>query len=225
MKKRKITITVYRNHESVNELTSSYELSITPETSLLDSLLFIKENLDSSITFRRSCECGICGSCAVNINGRNELACESLLWKQKKQVTVKPLPAFPVITDLVVDLTSYYDGIKEILVSSTENNRQSEKERQKLDGFYECIHCGACSSSCPVFWRKDTYSGPAILMKGWADLADSRKSNKNELINRLVHDGIWECRLFMNCVQACSKGLNPADAVVNIRNYVEKGSI
>ncbi len=204
---------------------SLYEVTIAPYTTLLDALLFIKEEVDSSLAFRRSCESGVCGSCAVNINGRNGLACETILWNQKKKVVVAPLPAFEVLSDLVVDLTPFYSGLQDIMDNVAVAPLQSITDRKKLDGFYECIHCGACTSSCPIYWRDQTYRGPAVLLVGWRDLVDSRKENKKELLNKLIQNGIWECGLFMNCITACSKELNPAKAIVNIRNSTKRGTV
>lgn len=223
MKEKKVTIVIERSGESKTDAFSSYDISITEKTTLLDGLLFIKETMDPTLTFRRSCESGICGSCAVNCNGRNALACETHLWPLKRRVTVKPLPAFPVIRDLVVDLSSFYEGFAKLNHPDVSNTTQSVNERKKLDGLYECIHCAACSSSCPVYWRDETFVGPAVLLKGARDLLDSRKENTKMLQRELLLSGLWECRLFMNCVKACSKGLNPLEAIVTIRNRLSSG--
>lgn len=221
MKEKKVTLKIERFGAPTSDTFSSYTVTITEKTTLLDALLLIKETMDPTLSFRRSCESGVCGSCAVNCNGRNALACETHLWQLKKKVTVRPLPAFPVIRDLVVDLTSFYEGFAKLTQSEITNPKQSPKERQKLDGYYECIHCAACSSSCPIYWNDETFAGPALFLKAARDILDSRKEDTKALQRELLLSGLWECRLFMQCVKACSKGLNPLEAIVTIRNSIK----
>ncbi len=195
---------------------SRYELPVTKELTLLDALITIKETIDPTLTFRRSCESGICGSCACNVNGRNLLTCQFHL--DKKKYTVKPIPAFDVIHDLVVDMDPFYEGLKMIAPLEVVELIQTKKARKELDGYYECIHCAACTSSCPVFWNDDSFDGPAQMMKAWLELSDSRKEDSKELMKQIEKSGLWECGLFLNCVKACSKGLRPAAAIINLRN-------
>lgn len=210
---KKTTIEVTRTDGSI----SSYLIDVTKEMTLLDALILIKETMDPTLTFRRSCESGICGSCSCNVNGRNLLTCQFHL-DSKKKYKVKPIPAFDVICDLIVDMDPFYEGLKKVQPLEVIKEIQSKKERKELDGYYECIHCGACTSSCPVFWNDSSFDGPAQMMKAWLELSDSRKADSKELMNIIEKSGLWECGLFLNCVKACSKGLQPAAAIINLRN-------
>lgn len=198
---------------------------------LLDVLIFIKNKQDSSITFRRSCREGICGSCSMNINGLNNLAClKSLKEFKQNLITIYPLPHMYIIKDLVSDLTNFFNQyflIKPWLVRDKKNTAvraneflQSKLDRYQLDGFYECILCACCSSSCPSYWwNYDKYLGPAILLQSYKWIVDSRDLNTKERLHFLNHKlRLFKCHSIMNCSSVCPKNLNPAKAI-NLLKY------
>ncbi len=195
---------------------------------LLDALLEIKAR-DDSLAFRRSCREGVCGSDAMNINGRNGLACITPLAGLREPVVLRPLPGMPVIRDLVVDLTRFYEqyrAIKPWLVNhdpEPEIERlQSPAERARLDGLYECILCACCSTSCPSFWwNPDRFLGPAALLQAWRFLADSRDQATGERLDDLEDPyRLFRCHGIMNCTDVCPKGLNPTRAIGLIRRLM-----
>lgn len=204
-----------------------YDLPVQPgqDMMLLDALLKLKEQ-DETLTFRRSCREGVCGSDGMNINGKNGLACITLLSSLKTPIVIRPLPGFPVIRDLVVDMTQFYEQYekaKPYLITHSENppteRLQSPEERAKLDGLYECILCACCSSSCPSYWwNPDKFLGPAALLWLCRFLQDNRDEAKNERLAEL-NDlySLFRCRSIMNCVSVCPKGLNPTKAIGEIR--------
>uniref|UniRef100_A0A7G9IVP3 Succinate dehydrogenase [ubiquinone] iron-sulfur subunit n=1 Tax=Gelidiella acerosa TaxID=28867 RepID=A0A7G9IVP3_9FLOR len=196
---------------------------------LLDVLIQIKNLQDSTLTFRRSCREGICGSCSMNINGTNSLACLKSLNFEEKFVTVYPLPHMYVIKDLVVDLTNFYSQYKSIkpwLVnkanSLTKEFLQSKKDRAELDGLYECILCACCSASCPSYWwNQETYLGPAILLQAYKWVTDSRDQITTERLNFLNHKTrLFRCHTIMNCSKTCPKNLNPGKAISSIKQSI-----
>jgi succinate dehydrogenase / fumarate reductase iron-sulfur subunit len=198
---------------------------------VLDALIKMKSEQDSSLTFRRSCREGICGSCAMNIDGSNTLACTKAISDCKsKTIKIYPLPHMPVIKDLVPDLTHFYAQYKSIkpwLQASEPNNPQKEreqspKEREKLDGLYECILCACCSTSCPSYWwNSDKYLGPAILLQAQRWIADSRDEATAQRLDDLEDPfKLYRCHTIMNCAQACPKGLNPAKAIGEIKQAI-----
>jgi len=206
---------------------------IVPGMMLLDALLKIKATLDDSLSFRRSCGEGVCGSDGMNINGRNGLACITPVKDLKQPVEVRPLPGLPVIRDLVVDLTQFYQQYRAVKPFLTVYDPEPEVEylqtpeqRDRLDGLYECILCACCSTSCPSFWwNPDKFRGPAALLQAWRFLADSRDQATAERLNDL--DGayrLFRCHTIMNCVDVCPKGLNPTEAIGNIRKMMLKNS-
>ncbi len=224
---------IYRyNPESDQAPTmQEYELAdVNDEMMLLGALELIKTQ-DETLSFRRSCGEGVCGSDALNINGRNGLACITPLTSLKQPVEVRPLPGLPVVRDLIVDMTQFfhqYRSIKPYLIvhdPATEVEReQSPQDRDKLDGYYECILCGACSTACPSFWwNPDKFRGPAALLQAWRFLADSRDQATSERLADL--DGpyrLFRCHTIMNCVDVCPKGLNPTKAIHNIKQLMLK---
>ena len=197
---------------------------------VLDALIKIKGEHDSSLTFRRSCREGICGSCAMNIDGTNTLACLKSISDCKKDVAISPLPHLPVIKDLVPDMTHFYEQYKSIKpwieASIPENPKeeriQSKEDRAKLDGLYECILCACCSTSCPSYWwNGDKYLGPAILLQAYRFIVDSRDENTAERLDELEDPfKLYRCHTIMNCTQACPKGLNPAKAIGSIKQKI-----
>ncbi|MCD6320248.1 MAG: succinate dehydrogenase iron-sulfur subunit [Candidatus Desulfofervidaceae bacterium] len=197
---------------------------------VLDALEAIRSKQDPSLAYRRVCRHGICGSCAMNINGLNRLACETRLADLPSKIRIKPLPGFPVIRDLVVDLTQVYqniEAIKPYLITKTpppaKERLQSPLERKKLDGLYECIFCGACTSACPTFWASKHFLGPTALLQACRFVMDSRDEAKQERKKFLKqHPSLWQCHAILNCVEACPKGLNPFEAIVLLRKSLLK---
>jgi succinate dehydrogenase / fumarate reductase iron-sulfur subunit len=198
---------------------------------ILDALIKIKSEYDSSLTFRRSCREGICGSCAMNIDGSNTLACTKAISDcGSKEVKIYPLPHMPVIKDLVPDLTHFYEqhkSVKPWLQASEPNNSskerlQSPEDRAKLDGLYECIMCACCTTSCPSYWwNGEKYLGPAVLLQAQRWIADSRDESTAERLDELEDPfKLYRCHTIMNCAQACPKGLNPAKAIGEIKKAI-----
>ncbi|HZK99812.1 MAG TPA: succinate dehydrogenase iron-sulfur subunit [Caulobacteraceae bacterium] len=197
---------------------------------VLDVLIHIKNTVDSTLAFRRSCREGVCGSCAMNIGGRNTLACTHG-WADVpgKQVQVSPLPSQPVVKDLVVDLTLFYAqyaSIEPWLHTTTPAPRgewrQSEEDRAKLDGLYECILCACCTTSCPSYWwNPERYLGPATLLQARRWLVDSRDEATGERLDALEDPfKLYRCHTIMNCAQVCPKGLNPAKAIAEVKGML-----
>jgi succinate dehydrogenase / fumarate reductase iron-sulfur subunit len=195
---------------------------------LLDALLLLKQQ-DDSLGFRRSCREGVCGSDAMNINGRNGLACVMPLKDLKQPITLRPLPGLPVIRDLIVDLTQFYNQyrtVKPWLVNhdpEPEIERlQSPEERARLDGLYECILCACCSTACPSFWwNPDRFLGPAALLQAYRFLNDSRDQATGERLDNLDDPyRLFRCHTIMNCTDVCPKGLNPSQAIGHIRQQL-----
>ncbi|MDB2414698.1 succinate dehydrogenase iron-sulfur subunit [Rickettsiales bacterium] len=199
-------------------------------TMILDALIKIKDEVDSTLTFRRSCREGICGSCAMNIDGTNTLACTKTIDQVKGDVHVYPLPHMTVVKDLVPDLTHFYAQYESIqpwlkadsVAPSTSERLQSPEDREKLDGLYECILCACCSASCPSYWwNSDKYLGPAILMQAYRWIIDSRDEYTGERLDALEDPfKLYRCHTIMNCANTCPKGLNPAKAIGEIKKML-----
>ncbi len=196
---------------------------------ILDALLKIKNEVDSTLTLRRSCREGVCGSCAMNIDGTNTLACTKYIDDVKGDVAVYPLPHMPVVKDLVPDLNGIYAQYRSIepwLKSDTpapERERlQSPEERAKLDGMWECILCFCCSTSCPSYWwNGDRYLGPAVLLQAYRWIADSRDEYTGERLDALEDPfRLYRCHTIMNCTKTCPKSLNPAKAIGDIKKLM-----
>jgi succinate dehydrogenase / fumarate reductase, iron-sulfur subunit len=194
---------------------------------VLDALIKIKNEVDPSVTFRRSCREGICGSCSMNIDGTNTLACTKAIEDVKGEVKITPLPHMDVIKDLVPDFTHFYaqySSIKPWLQTVTpapagKERLQSPEDREKLDGLYECILCACCSTSCPSYWwNSDKFLGPAILLQAYRWLADSRDEMTGERLDELEDPfRLYRCHTIMNCANVCPKGLSPAKAIAEIK--------
>jgi succinate dehydrogenase / fumarate reductase, iron-sulfur subunit len=197
---------------------------------VLDALIWIKSKIDPTLTFRRSCREGICGSCAMNIDGSNTLACTKGIDEcGSSTVKIYPLPHLPVIKDLVPDLTRFYTqhaSIEPWLKTQTPRPeaewKQSKEDREKLDGLYECILCACCSTSCPSYWwNGDRYLGPAVLLQAYRWLIDSRDESTGERLDNLEDPfRLYRCHTIMNCANACPKGLNPAKAIAEIKKMM-----
>ena len=205
------------------------ELGSTDRT-LLDAIMRIKE-MDDSLSIRRSCREGVCGSDAMNINGKNGLACVTQLADLKSPVELRPLPGLPVIRDLIVDMSQFfkqYHSVKPYLVNddpAPDTERlQSPDDRAQLDGLYECILCACCSASCPSFWwNPDKFVGPAGLLQAYRFLADTRDESASERLDNLEDPyRLFRCHSIMNCVDVCPKGLNPTKAIGKIKDMLVK---
>ena len=194
---------------------------------VLDALIKIKSDMDPTVTFRRSCREGICGSCAMNIDGINTLACTKACDEVKGDVKIYPLPHLEVIKDLVGDLTNFYAqyaSIKPWLEADSPappdgERLQTEDERRQIDGLYECILCACCSTACPSYWwNSDRYLGPAVLLQAYRWLIDSRDESQGERLDALEDPfRLYRCHTIMNCTNTCPKGLNPAQAIGEIK--------
>jgi succinate dehydrogenase / fumarate reductase, iron-sulfur subunit len=196
---------------------------------ILDALIWIKSKIDSTLTFRRSCREGVCGSCAMNIDGSNTLACTRGIDDVAAPVTIYPLPHQEVIKDLVPDLSVFFaqhasiePWLKTVSPAPEKEWLQSPEERAKLDGLYECILCACCSTSCPSYWwNGDRYLGPAVLLQAYRWLIDSRDEAQGERLDDLEDPfRLYRCHTIMNCAQTCPKGLNPAKAIVHIKEMM-----
>jgi succinate dehydrogenase / fumarate reductase, iron-sulfur subunit len=196
---------------------------------VLDALIKIKNEIDPTLTFRRSCREGICGSCAMNIDGINTIACTYGLDQIEGDVKIYPLPHMPVVKDLVPDLTHFYAQHASIMpwLETVTNEpekewRQSIEDRRKLDGLYECIMCASCSTACPSYWwNGDRYLGPAALLHAYRWIIDSRDEATGERLDQLEDPfKLYRCHTIMNCTEICPKGLNPAKAIAEIKKLM-----
>lgn len=231
--KRVKAFKVYRWNpdDGKNPVTDTYEIDLdTCGPMVLDAILKIKNEIDSSLTFRRSCREGICGSCAMNIDGTNTLACLKPIAEVKGDVAITPLPHMPVVKDLVPDLSQPYAQLRSIepwLQADTPappdvERLQSKEERAELDGMWECILCFCCSTSCPSYWwNGDRYLGPAVLLQAYRWIADSRDEATGKRLDALEDPfKLYRCHTIMNCTQTCPKGLNPAKAIGKIKQLI-----
>ncbi|MAP24895.1 MAG: succinate dehydrogenase iron-sulfur subunit [Rickettsiales bacterium] len=201
---------------------------------VLDLIIFIKNQIDPKLTFRRSCREGVCGSCSMNVNGVNTLACIKPIHELTNDIIIYPLPHMPILKDLVPDLSMMYRqyaSIEPWLKSSkppkNSEQIQSPEERQKLDGLWECVLCFCCTTSCPSYWwNGDHYLGPAVLLQAQRWIEDSRDSKTDQRIDELDdNDKVYRCHTIMNCTNACPKNLNPGQAIANIKKQHAKRSI
>ena len=229
---------IYRDNPDTGEnpRLDSYEVDLsTCGPMVLDALIKIKNEIDTTVTFRRSCREGICGSCSMNIDGTNTLACLKPIEDVKGEVKIFPLPHLPVIKDLVPDLSvpyAQYKSIKPWLQSETKlvagkEFLQSEAEREKVDGLWECILCFSCSTSCPSYWwNGDKYLGPAVLLQAYRWIEDSRDEATGERLDDLEDPfKLYRCHTIMNCTNTCPKGLNPAKAIAGIKQKLVERTV
>lgn len=227
------TISIYRYDpdSGKNPRLDTYDVDMdTCGPMVLDAIIKIKNEMDSTLTFRRSCREGICGSCAMNIDGNNTLACTMALADIEGDIKIYPLPHQAVVKDLVSDLTNFYAqyaSVEPWLKSDSKappdrERLQSPQDREKLDGAYECILCACCSTSCPSYWwNSDRYLGPAALLASYRWLADSRDDATGERLDDLEDPfKLYRCHTIMNCAQVCPKGLNPAKAIAETKKML-----
>jgi len=227
-------VSIYRYNPDVDQAPymRDYQLELPAGQDLmvLDALTMLKDK-DPTISYRRSCREGVCGSDGMNMNGKNGLACITPVSEVIKDnvLVLRPLPGLPVIRDLVVDMGLFYkqyEKIKPYLINDTPapaiERLQSHEDRDKLDGLYECILCACCSTACPSFWwNPDKFVGPAGLLQSYRFLADSRDTATEERLSELDDPfSVFRCRGIMNCVSVCPKGLNPTKAIGHIRNML-----
>lgn len=232
-----IRIQRFNPDEDKKPYMQDFVLKAERGTTVLDAMQSIKGEQDGSLTFRRSCRHAICGSCAVNINGQNTLACKTPLAAvlgRKGQVTIKPLPYLPIIKDLVVDRSSFwaqYQRVKPWLINSNggpDHSRETEyrvspEEVEALNNAETCIMCGACYSACQVIGMNKRYIGPHALLKAFLRVLDPRDTAPGERLADLDgHDGVYRCHTIFNCIDACPKGLNPTQAIETLRKMVQK---
>jgi succinate dehydrogenase / fumarate reductase iron-sulfur subunit len=214
-----------------NPRLDSYEIDLDKcGPMVLDALIYIKNDIDPGLTFRRSCREGICGSCSMNIGGTNTLACTKGIAEYKGDISIYPLPHMKVKKDLVPDMSHFYAqyaSIKPWIQTETpappdSERLQSKEDREKIDGLYECILCACCSTSCPSYWwNSDRYLGPAILLQAYRWIIDSRDENTGERLDELEDPfRLYRCHTIMNCTNTCPKGLNPAKSIAEIKKLM-----
>jgi succinate dehydrogenase / fumarate reductase, iron-sulfur subunit len=224
----------YNPEHDAKPYMQDYDVAI-PDTDrmLLDAIVKLKAT-DDTLSFRRSCREGVCGSDAMNINGKNGLACITNLRELKEPIVLRPLPGLPVIRDLIVDMTQFfkqYHSIKPYVQDERpmpEKERlQSQPERAELEGLYECILCACCSTACPSFWwNPDKFVGPAGLLQAYRFIADSRDQATAERLDNLEDPyRLFRCHTIMNCVDVCPKGLNPSLAISKIKELMVKRTV
>ena len=235
-KPKKVVIYRWSPEDQDNPRLDNYEIDLSKcGPMVLDALMKIKNEIDSSLTFRRSCREGVCGSCAMNIDGVNTLACLKPIEEVNGEIRIYPLPHMPVVKDLVPDLSKAYEQLASIkpwlqrsnensdsIQSSVEENKQTPKDRGKLDGQWECVLCFCCTTSCPSYWwNSDEYLGPAVLMQAARWVNDSRDSERKERL-KAVNDKmkLYRCHSIMNCTRSCPKGLNPAKAIADLKKAI-----
>lgn len=232
-----IEFSIYRFDPEKDEkpYMKDYKLEIPEHTDmmLLDALIELKVH-DETLSFRRSCREGVCGSDGMNINGKNGLACITSLSSLKSPIVIRPLPGLPIIRDVIVDMTQFYKNYEEIqpyLINDeplpAKERLQSPEDRAKLDGLYECILCACCSTACPSFWwNPDRFIGPAGLLAAFRFIIDSRDTAKKERLSNLDDPfSVYRCHNIMNCVTVCPKGLNPTQAIGKIRAELIKEQV
>jgi succinate dehydrogenase / fumarate reductase iron-sulfur subunit len=230
------TVDIYRYNPDVDSRPRVQQYSINTRAAdrmLLDVLERIKR-MDSSLSYRRSCREGVCGSDAMNINGKNGLACLTNMRDLPEHIVLRPLPGLPVIRDLIVDMTQFFNQYHSVMPYLVNSNPPPEKERlqtpverDQLDGLYECILCACCSTACPSYWwNPDKFVGPAGLLQAYRFIVDSRDEATAQRLDNLEDPyRLFRCRTIMNCVDVCPKGLNPAHAIGEIRTMLTRRAI
>lgn len=235
--KRTVKFEIYRYDPDKDERPYMQKLEVELEPTdkmLLDAIIRIKSDVDDSLAIRRSCREGVCGSDAMNINGKNGLACTTNLLELKEPIVLKPLPGLPVVRDLIVDMTHFfnqYHSIKPFLINDQpppEKERlQTPEAREEIDGLYECILCACCSTACPSFWwNPDKFVGPAGLLQAYRFIVDTRDEATAERLDNLEDPyRLFRCHTIMNCADVCPKGLNPSAAIGKIKELLVRRTI
>ena len=234
MEKFKFQVLRFNPDKDEKWYMQDYEVELdSTDVKLLDALVKLKAQ-DDSLSFRRSCREGICGSDGMNINGKNGLACLTNVRDLKQPIQLRPLPGLPIIRDLIVDMTQFfnqYHSIKPYVVNDTpaptRERLQTQEERKELDGLYECILCACCSTACPSFWwNPDKFVGPSGLLNAYRFIADTRDTRTNERLDNLNDPyRLFRCHTIMNCVDVCPKHLNPTRAIGKIKEMMLKRAI
>lgn len=226
---RTIEIFRYDPDKDAAPRMQTYQIELLDSDRMLLDVLVRLKKMDETISFRRSCREGICGSDGMNINGKNGLSCLINMNTLPQKITIRPLPGLPVVRDLVVDMNQFYEQYEKVhpyLINDQPapptERLQSPEDREKLNGLYECILCACCSTSCPSFWwNPDKFLGPSALLNGYRFVADSRDTSTQERLARLDDPfSLFRCRGIMNCVSVCPKGLNPTKAIGHLRNML-----
>ena len=226
---RTIEIFRYDPDKDAAPRMQTYQIELLDSDRMLLDVLVRLKKMDETISFRRSCREGICGSDGMNINGKNGLSCLINMNTLPRKITLRPLPGLPVVRDLVVDMNQFYEQYEKVhpyLINDQPapptERLQSPEDREKLNGLYECILCACCSTSCPSFWwNPDKFLGPSALLNGYRFVADSRDTSTQERLARLDDPfSLFRCRGIMNCVSVCPKGLNPTKAIGHLRNML-----
>jgi succinate dehydrogenase / fumarate reductase iron-sulfur subunit len=205
-----------------------YEVETDPMARILDLLIKVKDEQDGTLTFRRSCGHGICGSDAMLISGRNRLACKTRVDQLGRRISVAPLPGLPVVKDLIVDMSGFfakYRSVKPYLINDSpepeRERRQSPKDRARYDDTTKCILCAACTTSCPSFWARPEYVGPAAIVQAHRFIFDSRDQGADERLEILAgEDGVWRCRTIFNCVEACPRDISITRAILEVSSQI-----
>ena len=218
----------FNSEVSAEAVWEDFQLEIDPKERVLDGLHKIKWDLDGSLTFRRSCAHGICGSDAMRINGKNRLACKTLIkdLNPEKPITVEPIKGLTVLKDLVVDMDPFFQAYRDVMPflithdtnEPTRERLQSAEDRERFDDTTKCILCAACTSSCPVFWNDGQYFGPAAIVNAHRFIFDSRDEageQRLEILND--RDGVWRCRTTFNCTDACPRGIEVTKAIQEVK--------
>lgn len=231
---RTIEIFRYDPDKDAAPRMQTYQIELLDSDRMLLDVLVRLKKMDETISFRRSCREGICGSDGMNINGKNGLSCLINMNTLPQKITLRPLPGLPVVRDLVVDMNQFYEQYEKVhpyLINDQPapptERLQSPEDREKLNGLYECILCACCSTSCPSFWwNPDKFLGPSALLNGYRFVADSRDTSTQERLARLDDPfSLFRCRGIMNCVSVCPKGLNPTKAIGHLRNMLDRKSV
>ena len=224
-----VTVKILRYNPEVSEESKweSFQVSAEPTDRVLDALHKVKWDLDGSLTFRRSCGHGVCGSDAMRINGKNRLACKTLIKdvNPSKEITVEPIKGLPVLKDLVVDMEPFFDAYRSVMPflvtngnSPTRENLQSQEERERFEDTTKCILCAACTTPCPVYWTDGQYFGPQAIIGAHRFIFDSRDEGTDQRLEILNDkEGVWRCRTTFNCTEACPRGIEVTKAIQEVK--------
>ncbi len=227
----KVRIVRFDPEKDSKRYWQDFEVEAEPTDRVLDVLHYIRDDIDGTLAFRRSCGHGICGSDAMVINGKNRLACKTLVKELKQPITVEPLRGFRVIKDLVVDMETFFAKYRIVMPYLVNNEPppkterlQSPEERERFDDTTKCILCACCTTSCPVFWANGQYLGPAALVAAHRFVFDSRDRNAYQRLKILAqYGGVFTCRTTFNCVDACPRGINVTKAILELRQAILTG--